>query len=193
MSNWPAGFTPASYVGHADPRVRREALRVLLKRPDLRTVGIIAAVGDSDPQLVRLGLDAAIHGCPPTAVTRIVQRLDSGTLSPELHVPALQAIAGSGAHAALICLLDAASVKTRWFKRVRVAPRSAAVLAALAGLATYWGDNERAAPLLAQAGQSQDRMIRTAATTKALYARAAVEPPTLSRELPSAGGAWQAS
>ncbi|HWZ58446.1 MAG TPA: hypothetical protein VNW46_05660 [Gemmatimonadaceae bacterium] len=202
MTTWPAGFTPATYVGHADARVRREALRVLLKRADLRTIGIIAAVGDADPQLVRLGLDAAIRACPSAAVLRIVQRLDSGTLSPELHVPALQAIAGSGAPAALACLLETASYRTRWLKRVRVAPKSAAVLAALAGLATYWSDNERVAALLARAAHSQDRAIRTAAATTTPTTRAA-EPPTLARELPSLGttapaphnapteGAWQ--
>jgi hypothetical protein len=189
MATWPTGFTPASYVGHADTRVRREALRVLLKRGELRAVGIIAAVGDGDPQLVRLGLDAALRGCPQAAVTRIVQRLDSGTLSPEMHVPALQAIAGSGASAALVCLLDAASIRTRWLKRVRVAPRSAAVLAALTGLATHWSDNERAAALLARATRSQDRAIRTAAATKTPVSTPAAEPPTLARELPSLGGA----
>jgi hypothetical protein len=183
MTTWPPGFTPASYVGHADARVRREALRVLLKRAEFRTVGIIAAVGDADPQLVRLGLDAAIHGCPLTAVTRIVQRLDSGTLAPELHVPALQAIAGSGAPAALTCLIDAASVKTRWLKRVRVAPRSAPVLAALSGLATHWAGNAQAAALLAQAAKSPDRTIRTAATAKTTVPVRG-DPPTLARELP---------
>jgi hypothetical protein len=188
MTTWPAGFTPATYVGHADARVRREALRVLLKRADLRTIGIIAAVGDNDPQLVRLGLDAALRGCPAAAVTRIVQRVDSGTLSPELHVPALQAIAGSGAPAALVCLMETASFRTRWLKRLRVAPRSAAVLAALTGLATYWADNAQAAPLLARAAKTQDRAIRAATLAKSPSGRTA-DPPTLIRELPSLGAA----
>jgi hypothetical protein len=182
MTTWPSGFTPAAYAGHADVRVRREALRVLLKRAETRTVGIIAAVGDADPALVRLGLDAAVRQCPASAVTRIVQRLDSDTMPPELHVPALQAIAASGAPAALMCLLGAASVRTRWLKRVRVAPRSAAVLAALTGLATYWADNERATVVLAVAARSTDRAIRSAAATKAPSPPPA-DPPTLDREL----------
>jgi hypothetical protein len=184
LSTWPAGFTPAAYVAHDDARVRREALRVLLKRPETRTVGVIAAVGDVDPQLVRLGLDAALRQCPPTAVTRIVQRLDSGSLPPELHVPALQAIAPSGAPAALACLLSVASVRTRWLKRLRVAPRSAPVLAALAGLATYWSTNDRAAALLARAAASADRVIRNAAAATAPAVPPA-DPPTLDRELQS--------
>jgi hypothetical protein len=184
LSHWPTGFTPAAYAGHSDARVRREALRVLLKRPETRTVGIIAAVGDSDPQLVRIGLDAALRQCPPTAVTRIVQRLDSETLPPELHVPALQAIAPSAVPAALACLLGVASVRTRWLKRLRVAPRSAPVLAALAGLATYWATDERATALLARAARSQDRTIRGAAATKTPV-RSPADPPTLDRELHS--------
>jgi hypothetical protein len=184
LTTWPAGFTPAAYVGHADARVRREALRVLLKRPDTRTVGIIAAVGDVEPELVRLGLDAALRQCPPTAVNRIVQRLDAENLPPELHVPALQAIAPSGAPAALACLLNVASVRTRWLKRLRVAPRSAPVLAALAGLATYWSTNDRAAAVLARAAASPDRVIRNAAAATAPAVPPA-DPPTLDRELQS--------
>jgi hypothetical protein len=182
MAQWPAGFTPATYAGHADARVRREALRVLLKRPETRTVGIIAAVGDSDPQLVRLGLDAALRDCPPAAVTRIVQRLDADTLTPELQVPALQAIAGSGAASALACLLSTATSYTRWLKRLRVAPRSAQVLAALTGLATYWADEPRAAALIACAMTHTDPAIRAAARPATPVAPDA-EPPTMVRDL----------
>lgn len=185
MTTWPAGFTPAAYAGHADARVRREALRVLLKRDETRTVGIIAAVGDSDPHLIRLGLDAALRLCPPAAVMRIVQRLDSETMPPELHVPALQAIAPTGTPAAVACLVDAASYRTRWLKRLRVAPRSAPVLAALSGLATYWADNEKAAALLARAARSPDRAIRAAAAARNTQKAAPVDPPTLDRELHS--------
>jgi len=188
MAHWPAGFTPAAYAGHADPRVRREALRVLLKRPETRTVGIIAAVGDSDPQLVRLGLDAALRDCPLAAVTRIVQRLDAETLTPELQVPALQAIAGSGAASALACLLSTATTYTRWLKRLRVAPRSAQVLAALTGLATYWADDPRAAAVIACALTHTDPAIRAAARP-ATPAAAEPEPPTMVRDLEPRDGA----
>jgi len=187
MPHWPAGFTPATYAGHADARVRREALRVLLKRSETRTVGIIAAVGDSDPQLVRIGLDAALRDCPAAAVTRIVQRLDAETMPPELHVPALQALAGSGAQSALACLLSTATSYTRWFKRLRVAPRSAQVLAALTGLATYWADEPRAAALLARATTHSDPVIRAAARPAQPAPATDAEPPTMVRDLGARG------
>ncbi len=165
---WPPGFSPLPYASHTDARVRREALRALLKHPALRTVGIMTAIADVDPQLVRLGLDAAARECPPAVVPRLVQRIDARSLSPELQSLAVQVLATSPTSAALHCLLGLATRRTRWLRRERIAHRSPVVLAALTGLATQWAHEPNAARVLAKAAGSSDREIRGATASQSV-------------------------
>jgi hypothetical protein len=160
LSEWPAGFSATAFAVHSDVRVRREALRLMLRRRESRAAGILAAIADNDAALARLGLDAAIKHCPSNVCARIVQRLESDAFPPELELAAVQAIATSGQAAALTCLLGLASVRTRWLKRERIAPKSPVVLAALAALATHWNTDPRAVALVARAARSSDRDIR---------------------------------
>jgi hypothetical protein len=163
LTDWPAGFSATPFAVHADPRVRREALRLMLRRHETRAAGILAAIADNDPALARLGLDAAVKHCPSNVCSRIVQRLQAESFAPELQGPAVQAIAASGQAAALDCLLGLASVRTRWLKRERVAPKSPVVLAALSALAVHWTSDPRAVALVGRAAHSSDRDIRAAA------------------------------
>lgn len=167
LPTWPAGFSATPFAVHADGRVRREALRLLLRRRETRAAGILAAIHDTDPALARLGLDAAAKQCPLNVVARIAQRLEAGTFPPELRGPAVQAIAGTGQAAALACLLHLASVRTRWLKRERVAQKSPVVLAALSALATHWTGDARVATLIARAARHSDHEIRASVSRAA--------------------------
>ena len=164
---WPEGFTPVGYGSHADARVRREAIRMMLKRPATRIAALTLALGDSDPQIFRLGIDASQKDCPPGVVPRLAQRVAAGTLPGELQVLAIRALGATRAPAALPCLLSLAITKSRWFQRERLAPKSAAVLATLSTLATYWPTASQVAPMLARAVASPDPEIRAAAMAPA--------------------------
>jgi hypothetical protein len=159
---WPDGFSPVSYGSHADARVRREAIRMMLKRSATRIAALTLALGDSDPQIFRLGIDASQKDCPPGVVPRLAQRVTAGTLPGELQVLAIRALGATRAAAALPCLLNLAVTRSRWLHRERLAPKSAAVLAALSTLAAHWPAAAQVAPMLARAAGSPDPEIRAA-------------------------------
>ena len=167
IAEWPPDFSPVPYTTHADARVRREALRLMIKRPATRTAAVMTALVDTDPQIIRLGIDATQKDCPPGVLPRLVQRVAAGTLPLDLQVLAIRALGSSRAPVAVPCLLDLAVTRSRWLRRERVAPKSGAVLAALAALASTWPTAPRVAPLLARAIASADPEIRAAATPPA--------------------------
>jgi hypothetical protein len=162
LDTWPADFTATDYAGHADVRVRREALKLLLKREVTRVAGITVAVSDNDPQLIRMGLDAALRECPPAIVPRLAAKLAAGTLPPELETMAIQAIGTTSVPAAFTCLWSLAVKRTRWLRRDKLAPKSRAMLAALTALSRRWQDNPKVAKIVIRAGRSGDREIRRA-------------------------------
>src|SRR6266566_539791 len=51
----PDGFRAATFIGHHDARVRREAFKVALKLPAERERALLDALRDTDPRTVRLG------------------------------------------------------------------------------------------------------------------------------------------
>jgi hypothetical protein len=152
----------APYATHGDARVRREAVRVLIKSPAERERTITSALGDDDDQVVRLALGAALEECPATAVPLIIARLTQRTLDVELEVLAIRVVASVRSPAALDCLLDCASSSGGWFGMRRLAARSPRLIAALTGLATHWPAEPRAVKLLARAARHADPAIRAA-------------------------------
>ena len=162
LETWPEEFTAADYAGHSDVRVRREALKLMLKRAQTRAVGIAVAVSDNDPQLVRMGLDAALKECPPAVVPKLTTKLTAGTLPTELEVMAIQAIGSTTVPAAYTCLWGLAVKRTRWLRRDKLASKSRTMLAALSTLKTRWPDDPKVIKIVAKAERSGDREIRRA-------------------------------
>jgi hypothetical protein len=162
LETWPEEFMAADYVGHSDVRVRREALKLLLKHSQTRVYGITVAMADSDPQLIRMGLDAAVRECPPAVVPRLAAKLQAGTLPPELEVMAIHAIGSTSVPAAFTCLWGLAIKRTRWLRRDKLVPKSRAMLAALSTLAKQWPEDPKVVKIVASAARSGDREIRRA-------------------------------
>jgi hypothetical protein len=158
----PDGWSPAEYLSHEDPRVRGEALRVMLAQPALRERAIIGGIRDADPALARIALGAASTTCPRSAVAPIIRRLAAGELDAELASLALRALAASGTREGLEQLLQR-SVERTFFGRKRLAHRSPELLAALAGLAAHWRHEPRAAAALTLAAAHGDPTVRAAA------------------------------
>jgi hypothetical protein len=162
LDSWPEDFTAADYAGHADVRVRREALKLMLKRTQTRVLGLTVAISDSDPQLLRMGLDAALKECPPAVVPKLTAKLTAGTLPTELEVMAIQAIGSTSVPAAYTCLWGLAVKRTRWLRRDKLAGKSRTMLAALSTLKTRWPDDPKVIKIVAKAERSGDREIRRA-------------------------------
>lgn len=155
----PAGWSPAEYLLHPDDRVRREALRLMLDHEGLRERAIVVGIKDADRSIARLALGAAARDCPRSAVATIVRRLADRSYDADLAPLAVRALASSGVRQGLETALAHASERTM-FGRLRLAPRSPMMLAALSGLAHHWASDPRAAAVLKLAAAHGDAAVR---------------------------------
>jgi hypothetical protein len=101
LSTMPAGFDGTRYLLHADPSIRREAIRLSLKFAETREQAIIAGCADTDERAVYLGMNAAQEGyCPPRAAEIVHQRIEKGDLDPALTTLAIRVLAAAESGAA---------------------------------------------------------------------------------------------
>lgn len=157
----PTGFDATPFAGHADGRVRREALRILLRDPDTRDRAICIGLADTDDHAVRLALTVAARHCPEAAVPLLVTRATSGS-NADQRATAVRVLAGTGHPAALEALLRITAPRRTLFGR-RAPARSREYLAALAALGRHVED-PRAREALAFAARSRDpEVVRAAA------------------------------
>src|SRR5687767_1636081 len=155
-----------SYARHADGRVRREAIRILVGVPATRERAICAGLDDSDERVVRVALQAASGRCPLSAVAILQRRVTEGTLDAELSSHAIAVIASVRTTEVLEWLLErAAGSSRRLFGRPRLAPKSPTMLAALNGLAMHWARGRGVGAVLALALGSTDVEIRNTVAT----------------------------
>jgi hypothetical protein len=156
----PLGFDPGDFLQHKDGRVRREAMRLLLRDDAQRERAIMAGLRDPDDHVTRLALTAARVKCPEAAVPLLVTRAVSGS-NTDQRVTAIRVLTDTGHPAALSTLLQITAPK-RGFLRSKLPPKSTEYLAALAGLRRFAGDT-RADAILQQAARARDTDIAAAA------------------------------
>jgi len=155
----PAGFSAASFAAHADGRVRREALRLQFRLPTERDQALVAALSDDDPRALQFALHAARQGCPAAALPVVLARAQDKTLDPSCgrwRSACSVAPAPPGARA----VARARRRRHDVLRAAQTAAKSPEMLAALGALAAGWPANERAGPVLAGAGRSDDPEIR---------------------------------
>lgn len=146
---------------HDNVKVRREALRALVGRPDTRDRAIAMALTARDPLADRLGVLAAADRCPRSVAMLFIDRIRNGTLEKDLRPLAIRAVAPIMDVAVLELLLAIAG--REWpVLGVRVAPRSPEVLAALTGLARYWFWHRRADRIVVRAWHHRHPAVRNA-------------------------------
>ncbi|MSR07402.1 MAG: hypothetical protein EXR93_10110 [Gemmatimonadetes bacterium] len=160
----PPGFSPVEYFQHAEPRVRREALRLMLRDPALRERAILLALGDPDERTVRTALAAAQQGCPPTAIPLIASCAVSGA-TLDLRQTSIRVLGSSGQRAALDTLLVLTAPRRNFFGFKRTPPKRPEYLTALSALRQF-GDDARARAILDHAAASKDPEIAQAAVGK---------------------------
>ena len=167
MPVWPREFSPEQYAGHAEARVRREALKMLLRLPDRRDEAICAGLADPDEQIVRMALGAAVEACPPAAVPRVMGHLNARARDPELRMLGIRVLASLESPGVRDWLIEHAVTKQRWFRRRKLASKGPELLTVLSVLAKSWSRDPKAAEVLHLATSSGDSDIRTAATPPA--------------------------
>lgn len=178
----PAAFSATPYTAHAHPDVRREAFKILLRRPGTRDLAICTAIDDADERLVLSGVSGAAAGCPERAVPLLMRRADDAALRPELRVLAVRALGTVRQDAVRDWLVARARGRRRFGGRARLAPTSPDLLATLAVLATIWQGDPAAEAVLAVARRSPDVEVRLAT---ALRAQGLAGPPTPTAGIPS--------
>ena len=156
-----AGFRPVHLLEHDDARVRREALRVLLRDTEARGHAIVRALADPDDRMVRTALTSALQGCPDAAVTAVVSLVKGGQ-SQDHRVLAIRVLGASGVPQALDVLLGLTEPRQGVF-RLKPPAKTPKYLAALAGLSRFAAD-PRARAILQRAAESGDPEVIRAAS-----------------------------
>jgi hypothetical protein len=162
LGDWPPGFSPAEYAASPDPRVRREAIKLMLDSAAHRSDAILRGLTDGDEGIVALALSAALDSCPPEAAPQLERIAADPRRSAEARVLAIRGLARIGTNSALDLLRELALPPRRWLRR-RLAPKSPELLAVLSGLASSWASHPEAAEILAHGLQHSDPDIRAAA------------------------------
>lgn len=162
MPTWPEGFSPEAWARHEDPRVRREAYRLLFRLPDKRSSALTAALADPDEGIERLALAVATEGCPPAMGPRLEAVAADPARTPEMRALAIRAVGGLRRTESLPILLEASQVKGGFLRRTRLHQKGPELLAALSVLAQYWAEDDEAGVALGLAAKSDDPQIRAA-------------------------------
>lgn len=164
LADLPVGFNAGEYAGHENPRVRREAYKLLFADPPQRSKAIVAAASDTDQGIVLLALGAASEHCPPELVPRLVVLLDGPYRAPEVRSAAIRLLGVRPSTTASAWLL--AQVATHkgwlWFKREALRGKSADMLIALSVLARAYRTQAGVASVLRLAAEDKDPEIRHA-------------------------------
>jgi hypothetical protein len=167
LGEWPAGFSPEAFTASPDAGVRREAVKLMLRRDDMRDSAIVRGLEDQDERTVGIALAAALKRCPHAAVPILMRRIDSATLSVELRARGIRALAASGSRDAMRWIAER-SVKKHWLRGTPVLrEKSPQLISSIAGLAAHWSSAPEAAEVLALVAKSKDVDLKTAARSGA--------------------------
>jgi hypothetical protein len=163
---WPPDFSPLPYVAHSDPRVRRQAIRLLLKFPDGYDRAVCSGLRDPDGQVVRTAFTAALEKCPASAVPIILERLAKREFGAELELASIRVLGKSGTAEALDFLLQRALSGRKWLFWRRLGTKSPQLLAILATLTAHWPTDPAVARVLAEARTHGDPEVRSAVASR---------------------------
>ena len=157
----PSGFSAHEYLGNADPLVRREAVKLLLRGDGTaRGEAIMRALEDNDDRVVFAGLTAAQEKCPPPGIDLIKHRIDHGELDSQLRTMGIRIVGQQRTSETLTWLLDLVVTEARWPRRPKLRASTPEMLAALSMIAAGWGNHPAAAAVLKLAEQSKDAEVR---------------------------------
>jgi len=157
----PAESVVGGFAEHPEPRVRIEGLRLLLRHPAARARGIVQALTDRDPACIRVGVLAAVEGCPLAALPLLMRMLIENHFEEDVRSLAIRALAPLDDPRVLEFLLKTAARKIPLYG-YRVAPRSRDMLASLGGLARHWRWHPKVGRLIARAERHRSADVRSA-------------------------------
>ena len=160
----PDGFSPQLFLTHSDERVRREALKLMLRMP--------RASADDDHRGAERSRrwhreDGDGGGARPLpeggAAADHAQRRAPLRASRRCARSAFASSAHRADPETLEWLLGYAVKRTKILRRMKLLPKSTEMLAALAGLAHGWNEEPSVKSVLERAQKSKDNDVRAAA------------------------------
>jgi hypothetical protein len=163
LAHLPAGFTPRAYATAAEPLVRIEALRLMMRQPGDRDEAIHLALADDDDRVAEVAIVAGLEEMPRQSLTRLMLLLNSPRRSVALRARGIAILAQFDAPSIREWLVGNLVVRRGWFRRKRLAPKTPLVLARLKVLAARWPDHAAAARALDLARRSGDPELIAAA------------------------------
>jgi hypothetical protein len=155
-----ADIDAEEFMKDEDPRVRLEALRILLARSQVREHAIGFAIGDRDDRVAVTGLRAALSDCPEGVIPRVASVAVSDR-SDEVRTLAVRVLGRARHRVALKALLQLTAPRRKLLRAV-LPPKTPVYLAALQELHHF--EDEGANKVLARAAQSRDAQVVAAAT-----------------------------
>jgi len=164
LKTLPAGFEARGYAEHPEVTVRFQALSVMVRQPKEREEAIHLSLADTDPRVVKLGLDAAAGGLPRQAVTRLMVLINNPARPVDLRLRAIRLLAQTPTPATRDWLFDKVLTKRTLFRGPRLTAKSPEMLAALEVLARKWRSYPQAAYALKLAEESGDPELAAAAS-----------------------------
>lgn len=150
------------YLHHDDPRVRREALPLVLADPDQRDRGLALGLADPDEQVCRAAVAGLSRPVPEPLVPTILKRIVRGDRDPTVQAMAIRALTGARTTLVRDTLLEVVTEGRSLLGKARIAEPEPPVIAGIRVLAESWAADPEVAPILAQAAKSKDPHIRRA-------------------------------
>lgn len=164
LEYWPPTVSLERFLNHEDARVRREALRMLMRLPGKREQALLAALNESDPGALQALAGADVDAVSESIVPQVVRRLSGPDVPSEVKAHAIRLLRRSRSALVLNALLEVTHGGKTLFGKMKLPRKSPELLEALKVLATSWARERRAAVVLERARASKDPEIVAAAT-----------------------------
>jgi len=158
----PEAFSAGPFLDHEDVRVRREAVALATREERLRERALALGLTDPDERLLRTVLMELQESLPETLLPVLVSRVIRSDHDEDLRAMAVKALRHSRSNLALETLLEVCSEGKSILGKVKLAPPSPGVLAALQVLLHGWREDRRARQVLEAARRSKDPRFREA-------------------------------
>lgn len=144
-------------LSHPEPRVRREALRLLLTQRSRRPHALLAVLGqERSPLVLWPALADLRRGCPPALLPHVIRLAGDASLPEELRIAAMRLVGRAADPRALEVLLAAVTDGVDLLGRPRLGRPTPLARVALRGLATTWANDARARRVIERASHARD-------------------------------------
>lgn len=155
----PDGLNLGAYATAADPRVRIEAIRLMLHDADSRHRAITLALRDRNEQIRETGLLAAAEGCPVAVVADVAALVGNG--NERLSIMAIRALGAADDPLAVESLLECVRPRRSWLT-LRSPPKNRTYVEALQALRGHRSHREVRQILDSAAGSADPEIVRAA-------------------------------